>query len=174
MRKGTMIGLFAAAMLLCGCDGLRKLAGRPTSIDIAAKKAQIEAEQRAHQARLDSLRRMAIADSLAVADSLRATEELRRSNVMVLNARKICGARAAELDYKYYVIVGTFSDRANAQSQANKIAAKGYKADLVPYRNAMTAVGVNGTNSIVDVWNTIQKVKGESFCPADAWMLVND
>jgi len=174
MKKVSILAIVMAAVLLCGCDGFRKLAGRPTSDEIEAKRVRIEEEKAAHQARLDSLRKMAIADSLAVADSLRVLDEMRHSSVMTLTAKRICGVRAAELDHKYYVIVGTFGDRQNAESHRAKIEAKGYRADLVPYRNAMTAVGINGTDSIVEAWESLKKVKGESFCPADAWMLVNE
>jgi len=175
MKKVTILTMILlSGLLLGGCDGMRKLAGRPTSADIEAKRAEIAAEKAAHEARMDSLRRMAIADSIALADSIRVADEMKNSKVMILKARSICGAKASQLQYKYYVIVGTFGDRYNAESQVAKIKARGYRAETVPYRNSFTAVGVNGTDNLVEAWTTLKKVKGEPFCPADAWMLVNE
>ena len=52
--------------VLQGCDAFRRLAGRPTSDEIAAKQEVIQREEAAHQARMDSLSRIekAKADSL--------------------------------------------------------------------------------------------------------------
>lgn len=78
MRRFFIILLCAAAVLCSGCDVFRKLAGRPTSADIEARRAAIEAVQEAeHQARMDSLAKVEkqLADSLAVLDSLKNMNE---------------------------------------------------------------------------------------------------
>ncbi|MCR5244695.1 MAG: SPOR domain-containing protein [Bacteroidales bacterium] len=160
----------ATAALLCGCDSFRRLAGRPTSEDIAAKKVMIEQERAAHQARLDSLRRV----EKALADSLALLDEIKASKTMILTTADIKGAAAAGLQYRYYVVVGTFGDRQNAQGLAAKAEAAGYSSQLIPYRNAFTSVGVGGTNSLAEAWATLGKVKGEKFCPVDVWVLVNE
>ena len=76
MRYSVLISLVAASVLCTACDSFRRLAGRPTGADIAIKKARIELEQAAHQARLDSLRviQKAMADSLELLDSVRASK----------------------------------------------------------------------------------------------------
>ena len=77
MIKGRFIsGILLAALALCvfqGCDSFRRLAGRPTSDEIAAKRELIQREEAAHQARMDSLSRIekAKADSLALLDKIK-------------------------------------------------------------------------------------------------------
>ena len=135
-----------------------------------AKKEMIEAERLAHQARLDSLRRV----EKALADSLALLDEIKASKTMILTTANIGGAAAASLKHRYYVVVGTFGDRQNAQGQAAKAEAAGYTAQLIPYRNAFTSVGVGGTDILAEAWATLGKVKEESFCPVDVWVLVNE
>lgn len=168
--KKALVALALASLLLCGCDSFRRLAGRPTSADIAAKKQLIEAEEAAHQARLDSLRRVQKEE----ADSLTLVDEIKSSNVMVLRSSAVKGLRATGLDRRYYVIVGTFSSPDNAKLQASKAGEKGYTAALIPYYNGFTAVGINGTDRLRDAWETLHKVSQEPFCPKDAWMLINE
>ena len=72
--KKVILALFVlVAVFFTGCDTFRRLAGRPTSAEIEAKRKVIElAEAAKHQARMDSLTRIEkqMADSLAVLDSL--------------------------------------------------------------------------------------------------------
>ena len=62
MIKGRFISVFLLVALgvstLQSCDSFRRLAGRPTSDEIAAKRELIQREEAAHQARMDSLRRI--------------------------------------------------------------------------------------------------------------------
>lgn len=166
----ALASLFAAASLLCGCDSFRRLAGRPTSEDIAAKKEFIEAEKAAHRARLDSLRRV----EKALADSLALLDEIKASKIIILTTANIGGAASAHLSKRYYVVIGTFGDKANALGLAGKAEAAGYSTVLIPYRNAFTSVGVGGTDSLAEAWATLGKVSGEKFCPVDVWVLVNE
>ncbi len=168
--KKALVALALASLLLCGCDSFRRLAGRPTSADIAAKKELIEAEEAAHQARLDSLRRLQKAE----ADSLTLVDEIKASKIMVLKSSAVKGLRASGLDRHYYVIVGTFGSPDNARLQASKAEEKGYTAALIPYYNGFTAVGINGTDRLREAWETLGRVSGEPFCPKDAWMLINE
>ncbi|MBR4428335.1 MAG: hypothetical protein IKS78_03170, partial [Clostridia bacterium] len=81
-KNALLIGLMSLLLpALTGCDFVRKLAGRPTSQDIAAKKALIELEEQNHRRKLDSVRlvQQQAADSLAVADSLQKAHNIRSS-----------------------------------------------------------------------------------------------
>ena len=68
MIKGKFISGMLLVMLgmsvLQGCDAFRRLAGRPTSDEIAAKQEVIQREEAAHQARMDSLSRIEKAKAL--------------------------------------------------------------------------------------------------------------
>ena len=62
MKRGNIIfGLLLIVLgsgLLQSCDSFRRLAGRPTSDEIAAKREVILRQEAAHKARMDSLSRL--------------------------------------------------------------------------------------------------------------------
>ena len=117
----TIAVMTLVATAVTGCDFFRRLAGRPDSEWIEAKAEAIRQEEEALRIRQDSLERArkAEADSLAAADSV----------------------RLANHRYRFCVILGSFSSKENAERYVEEIAAKGYKCELLTFRNS-TAVGV--------------------------------
>ena len=174
MTKGRFIsGILIAAAVLCAlqaCDSFRRLAGRPTSGEIAAKRELIQREEAAHQARMDSLRRI----EKSKADSLALLDKIRNSGEMFLSVSSLRRANTVKLDKRYYIVVGAFSNADNASWLASKIKDAGYDVEKIPYGNGFTAVGVAGTDALAHLWDNLQKVRTESFCPKDVWILVNE
>lgn len=168
-KCAVIAALSATVLLLGGCDFFRVLAGRPTSSDIAAKKARIDAEERAHQARLDSMEivHRQAADSLAMLDSISSFSKT------VVAARQLKPESKAALTAAYYVIVGSFSKEENARAFASKVKAEGYEASLIAYKNGFTAVGICPSDNLSEVYESLKKVSKEKFCPAGAWILNN-
>ena len=117
----TIAVMTLVATAVTGCDFFRRLAGRPDSEWIEAKAEAIRQEEEALRIRQDSLERArkAEADSLAAADSV----------------------RLANHRYRFCVILGSFSSKENAERYVEEIAAKGYKCELLTFRNS-TAGGV--------------------------------
>lgn len=170
MRHSILLLLLAHIVLFTGCDTFRRLAGRPTSAEIEAKRAVVMAKREAeHQAHLDSLRKVEkqMQDSLAVIDSLKTM------NVNVLNPAEKGGLSATRLEHRYYVIVGSFVDKGNAEAQCRAAEKNGYQATMIDFRNGYTAVGVCPADSIVTAYDSLKKVREESFCPDGVWILVN-
>ena len=169
-KTAVTAALCAAVMLLGGCDFFRRAAGRPTSADIAAKRDAIERETMAHEARMDSLRRVRkqMTDSLAVLDSIKNFSN------SVVAARQLKAESKAGLEARYYVIVGSFSKVGNARSFADKVSATGYPATLIAYKNGFTAVGICPSDNLQEVYASLKKVSKEAFCPKGAWILNND
>ena len=174
MTKGKFISGMLLVMLgmslLQGCDAFRRLAGRPTSDEIAAKRERIQREEAAHQARMDSLSRI----EKAKADSLALLDRIKESGEMFLSVSSLRRAETVKLSKRYYIIVGAFSNADNASWLASKIKDAGYDVEKIPYGNGFTAVGVAGTDALAHLWDNLQKVKTESFCPKDVWILVNE
>ena len=157
--------LMVALPLFTGCDFFRKLAGRPTSEDIENKRIAImRAEEAAHQARQDSI----VIDSIAVMDSLKQ----QKSNIIKTDS--LGGLLETELDARYYIIVGSFRSKANAESLLATAATNGYAPTLISFKNGLIAVGVGSSDNIKDAFASLNKVRTEKFCPADAWILVNE
>lgn len=141
-----LASLTAASLAVSGCDFFRELVGRPTSEWIAEKEARIKADKEL---------RSAIEDVIS-------EEESETDSV---------DGNGMELPFKYYIVVGVFASRSNAQALAAKASAKGYECVLVDWNNGMTAVTLNPTDSLEEVRSSLNLVSKESFCPKDAWIM---
>ena len=146
----TIAVLTLVATAVTGCDFFRRLAGRPDSEWIEAKAEAIRQEEEALRIRQDSLERArkAEADSLAAADSV----------------------RLANHRYRFCVILGSFSSKENAERYVEEIAAKGYKCELLTFRNS-TAVGVCPTDDEAQAKKSLSELQRQDFCPNGAWIL---
>ena len=181
MKKTALLLLFAAAMLVTGCDFFRSLAGRPTSEVIAAKRdsleavARAEAEEQARLAEMEQQRLAAIAAAEQFSrDSLAAEEEIRASKIMVQTPEKLKGAYNMQLDRKYYVIAGSFRERANAEKKLRNVQEADYPAVLISFRNGFHAIGACPTDSVTLILSSLKAMKVDKVCPNDAWILLND
>ena len=146
----TIAVMTLVATTVTGCDFFRRLAGRPDSEWIEAKAEAIRQEEEALRIRQDSLERArkAEADSLAAADSV----------------------RLANHRYRFCVILGSFSSKENAERYVEEIAAKGYKCELLTFRNS-TAVGVCPTDDEAQAKKSLEELQRQDFCPKGAWIL---
>lgn len=163
----------AAVMLLSSlqsCDFLRRLAGRPTSAELAMLRAEKQREEAEYKAHIDSLEavKKALADSIAAADSIR------QIGGTVLNPSALGGLFTTKLDSRYYIVVGAFTRRANAESLLKRVQDKGYPATLISFRNGFNAVGLCQTDRLPEAFASLKKVKEEDFCPDDVWIMVNE
>ena len=180
MKKSYILILLSAMLMLSGCDFLRKVAGRPTSADIEAKKLEIvrvekeKAEQAREQARLDSIKavmeQLRLAEEKAAKDSLDAYAEIRSKNCKIYHITDLKG-----LDHRYYFVVGSFKESANATRFISKLSKN---PDLKPVkvllRNNMYAVAVCPRDKVTEVPAVVDKIKAKQFCPKEAWVLVNE
>lgn len=146
----TIAVMTLVATAVTGCDFFRRLAGRPDSEWIEAKAEAIRQEEEELRIRQDSLERArkAEADSLAAADSV----------------------RLANHRYRFCVILGSFSSKENAERYVEEIAAKGYKCELLTFRNS-TAVGVCPTDDEAQAKKSLSELQRQDFCPNGAWIL---
>ncbi len=171
MKRALIFALLAATLCLTGCDAFRRLAGRPTSEEIEAMRTEIRlAREAEHQARIDSLKRVekALADSLAVLDSLKQMKGT------ILNPSSMGGLFTTKLDFRYYIVVGAFTQRSNAEALLMKVQEKGYTGTLISFRNGFNAVGICNTDNLNQAFRSLKTVKTEPFCPEDVWILVNE
>ena len=171
MKRFVILLMSASLFMLTGCDFFRTLAGRPTSEDIEMKKVEIlRAEQALLQARLDSIR---LEQQMAL-DSLAALDSIKQYGGTILNPSKLGGLFATKLEARYYVIVGAFKRRSNAEALLCKVADAGYAPALISFNNGIIAVGLCPCNNIVSAKEALLSVRKESFCPSDVWILLNE
>ncbi len=166
-----MILAAVVAMLATGCDFFRRLAGRPTSADIAAKIERIRAAvQACEAARLDSIRRVEQrrADSLAVLDSIQ------REGDRMWRPERLGGLTVASLPARYYLVVGAFASMDNAERFSDQLAQRGYPAEIIAFRNGYNAVAVCKTDDITEMYASLRQLKRQDFCPPNVWILTSD
>lgn len=146
----TIVIIILIATSVTGCDFFRRLAGRPDSEWIETKAAAIRMEEETQRIHRDSLEKAqkALADSMATADSV----------------------RLANHRYRFCVILGSFSSKENAERYVEEIAAKGYKGELLTFRNS-TAVGVCPTDDEAQAKKSLEELQRQDFCPKGAWIL---
>ncbi len=171
MKKVLLVLLAFSLLTLNGCDMFRRLAGRPTGKELEQMKIEMLMRQEAeHQARIDSLKRVekALADSIAVLDSIR------QLHGTILNPSEIGGLFTTKLDFRYYIVVGAFKSRNNAESLFTTVEKDGYSPVLISFRNGFNAVGIAPANDLHHVFRSLKEVKTEKFCPDDVWILVNE
>ena len=171
MKKSLFILLMVAALSLTGCDFMRTLAGRPTSKVIESKRLELlRAQEAIEQARLDSLRH----EQQMMLDSIAALDSIRQQGGTILNPAQLGGLFATKLEARYYIIIGAFNMRSNAEALMNKVSELGYSPALISFRNGKIAVGLCPVNNLPDALTSLVTVKAEPFCPSDAWILVNE
>ena len=171
MKKVLVIGVLAAAVALtASCDMFRRMAGRPTSADIAEKSELIQKAEAAEQARLEAieLAKKRQADSLAVLDSML------HCGTPIKTTKQISPSAKAKMTHRYFIVVGAFGDHHNAERMQKKAADAGFDSELITYRNGVTAVGLCPSNDLVSLYEPLKAVKQQPFCPKEVWILDNE
>lgn len=173
MRNTCIAAALAMMLMLSGCDFMRKLAGRPTSEDLEMKRVELlRAEEAALQARLDSLREL---EQKMMQDSLNLLDSIRQSGGSILNPASLGGLFATKLEARYYIILGSFRTRSNAERLFNVAKEAGYRPALISFgKGGLIAVGVTPVNRLADALDALNEVRKEEFCPKDVWILVNE
>ncbi|MBP5333665.1 MAG: hypothetical protein J6W94_05945 [Bacteroidales bacterium] len=174
MKKTLVLVLAVSATIVSGCDFVRKIAGRPTAKDVEEIRVErVRQEEARHQARLDSMKRIQqqIADSLALEQYL--LDSLSQAKGTVMTPSSLGGIGVANLEYKYYIVVGAFRDPTNALRKKTQCDDAGFTAKIINFRNGLNAVAVCPSNSIAETIRNMKSVRGKSFCPTDGWILVN-
>ena len=169
MKKSYILILLATMMMLSGCDFFRKVAGRPTSDEIKVKK---ELVARAEALKAEQAREQA--QEVAAKDSLAALVTLKEKGCMMYDLASLKGLASGDLQHRYYVVVGSFKQGSNVDKFMKKISKE---PDMEPvkiyFRTGMVAVGVCPRNKVSQIATVIDEVRAKSFCPKDAWVLVN-
>ena len=172
MRKSVIFLMFLTMLAATGCDFFRILAGRPGSKDIDAKRVLImKAEEAALQARLDSIR---IVEEKVVSDSLNAITSLSEEGVIIADASRLGGLASDRPDSRYYIIIGVFRERTNARKLAEQAEEGGFPAELLDCKRGMIAVGVCPSDKIARTFEDLNRLRSESFCPKDSWILLDE
>ena len=172
IRNILLCATVSAVLLpLGGCDMFRRLAGRPTAGELEQMRIEkLRAEEARYRHQIYSLSavKKEKEDSIAILDSIAQMKGT------ILNPSDIGGLFTTRLDFRYYVVVGAFKSRHNAETLFETVREKGYNPILVSFRNGFNAIAMAPTNSVRDAFVSMKKIRTEDFCPDDVWILVNE
>ena len=174
MRKSIIL-LAVCSLFLQGCDFVRTVAGRPTSAQLEdIRKDRMAAEEARHQARLDSMAKAekTMAEAMAAREA-QLLDSLTQAKGTVLNPSKLGGLFTTKLESKYYIVVGAFRARANAERKLTQCNSAGYTATIISFRNGLLAVAICPSNNLEETLKTLKKLRGTEVCPQDGWILMN-
>lgn len=173
----TVLILIPVALAATGCDFFRKLAGRPTSDQIAAMAEAIRLEESVRIA--DSLRK-ALAepqeDSAATAPApatpaAQAASTPTASSPVTAATTPAAAAPAPAGDLKrFYVVMASFGNSANANKYASILEAKGYPATILK-RGSYQVVAVCGTDDEAAIKQSFDEIRRQDFCPQGVWII---
>jgi|GEM_PF-272417 len=182
-----LVALLSVTMVVTGCDFFRVLAGRPTSKEIEAKRAEIlrsaQDDKVVAQDDKDSVPQQD-QDSVQVAKPETAASERRDDGQRPHSAAaeqsearmdaavpvRPAGSTSGEKK-RFYVIMGAFSSRENAEKYAERIKSFGYEPEFFGFTEGRTAVGVGGTDDPEEAKAFMRELKGQDFCPEGVWIL---
>ncbi len=144
MKANILIILTSASLLLCGCDFARSRLGMPTSAELEAKKAAILSEEAARKAEADS--------------AAKALKMLQDS----------ASVKKADPDrnYAYYVVVGVFEEKKNAERISRQISDVTGTPILRAW-GGMTMVAAGGADTLPEATEILEKTRPSV---PDAWI----
>ena len=202
MKMNRILFLLTVLIAVSGCDFFRKMAGRSTSADIKAKKAEIaklnDVKNVSDTVPVEETVVLEVADTVgsevlepavpevvpsvetvldeqAQADSLAAVATLAKLKIKMYRYTNYKGASSQELSHRYYIMVGAFGDAANAEKHIAKIQKNPAMEPVkMNFRTGLVAVGVCPRNKLSDIAEIAENVLIQAFCPMDAWVLVNE
>lgn len=172
----TVLILIPVALAATGCDFFRKLAGRPTSDQIAAMAEAIRLEESARIA--DSLRKAlaepqedsaATTPAPATPAAEAASTPTASSPVTAATTPAAAPAPAGDLK-RFYVVMASFGNSANANKYASILEAKGYPATILK-RGSYQVVAVCGTDDEAAIKQSFDEIRRLDFCPQGVWII---
>ena len=181
--KKTYILLLAAVMFtVSGCDFFRKLAGRPTSDVIEAKRMEMLADIQRKEIREQEIRDSIAAAQKAEQDSLETLQWLKDNGIMILDAARFGGIDADPIldqgyatESVYRVILGSFKSRANAVRLIRNAETENTAMDMalhtIDLGNGMIAVGCCPVDRIYNARLGIEEARRWGICPPGVWIL---
>ena len=162
----VIVLVLSVAFMATGCDFFRVLAGRPTSKDIEAKREQI-----LRSAQDDKV--TAPSDTVASTEQPVATGQDEAKPDTVAHERPTGPQTVPKTgeQKRFYVIMGAFSSRENAEKYAARIKGFGYEPEFFGFTEGRTAVGIGGTDDQEEAKAFMKELKGQDFCPEGVWIL---
>lgn len=164
----TYITLVIIFLNITSCDFLRRVAGRPTSADIAIKSETLE------------LRRQQVEDSLRFVAALEAA---RRDSIAVATRVRDLGVKISDvfffgdptepLQCRYNLIIGVYKTGAMASRQIREVESKGFTPFQIYFKDGVRAIALASDDNLASLADVIESARNAGVLPKDAWIYEN-
>ncbi|MFA6677136.1 MAG: SPOR domain-containing protein [Bacteroidales bacterium] len=134
--------------LATGCDFFRSILGKPTSKDLEAMRAEQLKKELIIKARKDSLLKVAEADK----------------------AKSIVKVEENALEDGYYVIMGSFKVKSNADRMLNMLKEHGYSPIRIKFKNGFDVISAVRCDTHHQAWVEMDKITQYKYAPEDIWI----
>lgn len=167
----TITALVITVAAVSGCDFFRMVAGRPTSSEFRQKKEKVEATtccgDCASCADREACPHHGGCPGHACASS-EADAIVEAALPVPVNA---VSPQRAVFNHKYYILVGTFVQKENADRMYKAVSSKGYEAERIQFPGGRTAICICPSDNLADIVEPLGRVLKEGFCPKDVCIL---
>ena len=163
MKKPVLLTLAVMPLLFSGCDFIRTLTGRPTSSELQQMREAALKEERKRQVVEEPL------DSLAEELAENSTEDLTTESTQPLTPSTSPVPPTEPVSKKYYIVVGSYHIRSNAENTADRYRDKGYEAVILSFSNSQ-AVGICPSDNLEEAQRKRRELIKEKACPASSWI----
>lgn len=164
----TYITLVIFFLNITSCDFLRRVAGRPTSAEIACKSEALELRR---QQREDSLRFVAAIEA-ARRDSVEKAARIRGLGIKISDVF-FYGKPLEPLHHRYNLIVGVFRTNAMASKQMREVESAGFPASEIFFRDGIRAIVLAADDDLGGVADVAEGAANAGVLPKDAWIYEN-
>ncbi|MFA5325738.1 MAG: SPOR domain-containing protein [Bacteroidales bacterium] len=154
-----LVVLLVTMMIISGCDFFRSLLGKPTSEDLELIAYQKEV---AAKAKADSINN--INDNIIKVDTLIADNE------KVVESKSIVKQPSSDFNYRYYVIVGSFKNYANAERFSKILLKKNYDVKNFKFKNGYNMVSILGSVDYHEANKKLNEMLESEICSDDIWI----
>lgn len=164
----TYITLVIFFLSITSCDFMRRVAGRPTSAEIAAKSEALELRR---QQREDSLRFVAAIEA-ARRDSLVTVARVREAGVKISD-KFFFGEPLQPLEKRYNLIIGVYRTSTMASKQIRDAQSKGFSVSSIFFKDGIRALCLVSDDDLKAVADVIENAVAAGVLPKDAWIYEN-
>ncbi|MCQ2136310.1 MAG: hypothetical protein MJY67_05280 [Bacteroidales bacterium] len=165
--------ILSSAAVFSSCDHLRRLAGRPTSEDIAAIRERIVADSISRADSIAKVQAAIQAMKKAEEDMKEALAIIGEEGMYIKKLSETAGLRSGTIPARYAIVTGGYSQHSNTMIQINSFSSD-LNASYITLGNGLEAVLVVPSDNLLEVAKKIPSVRAQRMCPKGIWVLEND
>ena len=171
-KRIRIVSIILTFLSLTSCDFVRKIAGRPTSGELAEKSELIEQRRKRQADSLQKLESERIIRENFLRDSLAAAAVLKPLGIDFSYSFSF-GEPVDGTLCRYNAVVGVYRTKGAADKALSHLRSKGCKPGRIFFSGGEMAVLLCSSDSLSEVVTTLMKARAAGgICPKDTWIYI--